>query len=178
MKQRTQVALLVGLIVIAAAVWIWSSRGPAAVSGSAAFAQQYPALAVENPALHWPKLEASRKAEYKSSGRNPFSEIAPPPPEVPKRVPKPGDPGYVPPTPPPPPPLQLPVKFFGYGMVPVGTQRLAFLTDGDDVYVVGEGETLLGRYRILKVGNASLEFEEVSTGRRGSATLEDQGPVG
>jgi hypothetical protein len=178
MKQRTQFVLLAVLLVVAAGIWVWNSHTPTTVAGSASFAQQYPALAVENPALHRSRLEESRKAEYRSSGRNPFSEIAPPPPEPPKRVPKPGDPDYVAPTPPPPPPLQLPVKFFGYGMVPMGTQRLAFLTDGDDVYVVGEGETLLGRYRILKVGNASLEFEEVSTGRRGSAILEDQGPVG
>jgi hypothetical protein len=68
------------------------------------------------------------------------------------------------------------VKFFGYGAAPVGKARLAFFTDGDEVYIVSEGEILMGRYRILKIGNASLEFEEISTGRRGSAALEEQGP--
>jgi hypothetical protein len=178
MKQRTQILVLAGLLVIAAIVWVWSSRGPEAAVGSASFTEDFPTLAVENPALHWPKLEASRRTEYKPSGRNPFSSVAPPPPVPAKPVLKPGDAGYVPPPPPPLPPLQLPVKFFGYGTVPMGTDRLAFLTDGDDVYVVGEGETLLGRYRILKIGNASLEFEDISTGRQGTAILEDQGPVG
>jgi hypothetical protein len=77
--------------------------------------------------------------------------------------------------PPPPPPLTLPpnLKFFGYATVPVDGARRAFFTDGEEVFIVGEGETLLGRFRILKVDNANLEFEEVSTGRRGTAALEE-----
>jgi hypothetical protein len=69
----------------------------------------------------------------------------------------------------------LPVKFFGFGTVPNGTARLAFFTDGEEVYVIGEGEVLLNRFRILKVGNASLDYEELSSGRHGTAMLEDQG---
>jgi hypothetical protein len=68
----------------------------------------------------------------------------------------------------------LPVKFFGYGTIPNGTTKRAFLTDGEEIYIVGEGDTLLGRFRILKIGNASLDFEELTTGRRNSATLEEQ----
>jgi len=100
--------------------------------------------------------------------------VAPPPP--PPAQLKPGDRGYTPPPPPPPPPdptLPANVKFYGYGTVPNGTERRAFLTDGEEVYVVAEGEVLLGRYRIIKIGNASLEFEETATGRHGRATLED-----
>jgi len=69
----------------------------------------------------------------------------------------------------------LPVKFFGFGTVPNGTSRRAFLTDGENVYVVAEGEILLNRFRILKIGNANLEYEEVSSGLRGTANLEEQG---
>jgi hypothetical protein len=176
MKQRTEILILIVLLVIAAGVWMWSRRSPVVSTGADALPQDFPKLEVENPALHWWKLEASRKTVYKSSGRNPFSLAPPPPP--PKHVPQPGQPGYVPPVPPPPPPLQLPVKFFGYGTVPDGSPRVAFFTDGDDIYIVGEGETLLGRYRILKIGNASLDFEELSSGRQGVATLEAQGPTG
>lgn len=181
MKQRNQVVLLIVLLAAAAGVWVWSSRRPSVTVGAATLAQNYSPLSVENPAPHWWKRVASGKTEYKSTGRNPFSEIAPPPPAQPVHIAKPGDKDYVPPPPPPPPPPpQLPpnVKFFGYGTVPVGTGRLAFFTDGNDVFIVGEGEILLGRYRIVKIGNASLEFEEVATGRRGSAMLEDQGALG
>jgi hypothetical protein len=40
---------------------------------------------------------------------------------------------------------------------------------------VAEGEILLNRFRILKIGNANLEYEEVSSGLRGTAILEEQG---
>jgi hypothetical protein len=92
---------------------------------------------------------------------------------------QPGQTGYVPPPPPPPPPdptLPPNVKFFGYGSIPNGTARRAFLTDGDEVYIVSEGDILLGRFRIVKIGNATIEFEETSSGRQGRAALEDAGP--
>jgi len=33
----------------------------------------------------------------------------------------------------------------------------------------------LNRFRILRIGNSNLEYEEVSTGLRGTANLEEQG---
>ena len=66
------------------------------------------------------------------------------------------------------------MKFFGYGTVPNGTARVAFFSDGEEVYVVREGELLLKRFRILRIGNANLEYEELSSGLRGTANLEEQ----
>ena len=66
------------------------------------------------------------------------------------------------------------MKFFGYGTVPNSLSRRAFFTDGEDVYIVGEGEVLLNRFRILRIGNASLEYEDITTGLRGTAILEEQ----
>jgi len=65
-------------------------------------------------------------------------------------------------------------EVFGYGTVPNGTSKRAFLSDGEEVYIVGEGDTLLGRFRIVRIGNASLEFEELGSGRRNSASLDEQ----
>lgn len=178
MKQSAQILVLIGLLIVAAGVWVWSSRRPTVVAGTASVARNFAPLQVENPALHWWRLKASQETEYKSSGRDLFSPVAPPPPEAPKPGPKPGDVPQGPPPPPPAPQLPANLKFYGYGTVPVGTPRLAFFTDGTDVFIVGEGDVLMGRYRIMKIGNASLEFEEVGTGRRGSATLEDQGSFG
>lgn len=175
MKQNRQIIALLGLIVFAGLIWYWNFRGPVGASYLGTMLQTYPPLGVENPALHWWKLNNVRKSDYKSAGRDPFSSIVV---EPPKPQPKPGDKNYVPPPPPPPPPPpQLPasMKFFGYGTVPNGTARRAFLSDGEDVYIVGEGDVLLGRFRITHIGNASLDFEEVGSGRRGSATLEEQG---
>jgi len=180
MKQSTQILILIGLLAAAAGVWVWGSRRSPVAAGNSAVIGNFSPLQVENPALHWWKLKASQDTEYKSSGRNPFSEEAPPPPHPEGSGPN--GKGPQTPTGPPPPPAapQLPanLKFYGYGTVPVGTGRLAFFTDGTDVFIVGEGDVLMGRYRILKIGNASLDFEEVGSGRRGSATLEDQGSLG
>jgi len=66
------------------------------------------------------------------------------------------------------------LKFFGYGTIPTGSPRRAFITDGEDIFIVSEGDTLLGRYRILKVGNSNLEFQEISSGLPGSMPLDEQ----
>ncbi len=173
MKQQKEIAVLIVLVLIGVGVWYWNTRQNPAVAGASSITAAYTPINVENPAVRWWKLEKVRKTEYKGNGRDPFSLVAPPPP-LPKVL-KEGDQGYVKPIPPPPPPLELPVKFYGYGTVPNGTARRAFLTDGDEVYVVAEGDTLLARFRILKIGNATLDFEEISSGRQGKATLEDAG---
>jgi hypothetical protein len=169
MNQKQQIALLGGLVIVAAGVFYFDQRGPGGISGVRA-SQNAPApFAIENPTLRRDKLRATQETQYKSSGRDIFSEVVVVP-LAPKRKRQP--PGPVPPPPPPPPPpLTLPVKFYGYGSVP--TKR-AFLTDGDKIYIVGEGDTLLGRFRILRISNASLEFEEISTGARGTAPLDQQ----
>ena len=76
------------------------------------------------------------------------------------------------PTPPPPPVWPGNVAFFGYGTVPNGTARRAFLTVDGEVQVVAEGDTLLGRYRIVQINTASLEFEDISTGLRSTKALD------
>jgi hypothetical protein len=176
MKQKHQIGVLVALLLVMAVVWYFNSGKPTVVAGNAAVFQNYKLLAVDNPQLHREKMEAAQKAEYQSTGRNPFSEIAPPPPEAVKRANARGIYGPVSLPPPPPPTLPPNMKFFGYGTVPNGTSRRAFLADGDDVYIVAEGDTLLGRYRIVKVNNSNLEFEEISSGRRNTVALsmEDQ----
>ncbi len=173
MKEKNQIIALVGLVVVAAMVWFWNTHQSPTSPGTGSIATYTP-MTVENPAIQTWKIAKVQKTEYKSGGRNPFSAVAPPPPQP--KVPQPGDKDFVAPTPPPPPPPELPAKFYGYGTVPNGTARRAFLTDGDEVYIVAEGDTFLSRYRILKIGNATIEFEEVSSGRQGKANLEDAGP--
>ena len=177
MKQSKQIVLLAILILAAIGVWVWNRHQSPSTIGASSVAAGYSPMTVDNPAIRTWKIDRARKSEYKSSGRNPFDATPPPPP--PPRVPKPGDVDYKPPAPLPPPPLELPpnMKFYGYGTVPSNSPRRAFLTDGDEVYIVAEGDTLLGRYRILKIGNATINFEEISSGRQGTANLEDVGPA-
>jgi hypothetical protein len=183
-KQKRLLLVLVVLVVTAGLVWLRYFKSDSLNStADASSNQDYLPLPLENPQLHKDRIDAARKTEYQSGGRNIFTAMALAPQvsrassvDAPRIVPK--TPCGVPVGPcqdPPPPPPVLPYKFYGYGTVPNGTGRRAFLTDNEgDVYVVPEGGVLLNRYRILKVGNASLEFEEVSTGRRGTAPLEEQ----
>lgn len=183
MNQKQQIALLVALLAVGGAVWGWQYWPSAANGKSSAnsFLQGYQPLNFPNPDLRWQVVERRRKAEYKPSGINPFSHEVPPSAAELKKVAqeqqKIAEAHKNDPVPPPPPPELPPnMKFFGYGSVPNGTPRRAFLSYQDDVFIVSEGDTLIGRYRILKINNASLEFEEVGSGRRGQKMLEDQGP--
>lgn len=163
------------LVVMAALVVYFDTKGPSLKNSTSLIEKQtYTPLPVENPELQRWKQEASRRTEYKSSGRDLFSASLPPPPST-KIDDPPKDPGPVVPAEPPPPALPANMKFFGYGTIPNGTAKRAFLSDGEGVYIVGEGDTLVGRFRIIRIGNARLEFEEIATGRRNSATLDETG---
>ncbi len=172
MKRRNNLVLLSALLILAALVWRSRFSTLQVIPGSWDLGKSYPALGVDNPQLHWWKLNAARKAEYKSNGRNIFSASLPPLPTL-RPSPKPDPVASQPPAAPPP---TLPAKFFGYGTVPAGAPRRAFLSDGEQIFIVTEGEILLGRFRILRIGNANLEFEEIPTGQRGTAALEEQAP--
>jgi hypothetical protein len=176
MKQRKQLVVLAVLLLTAGVIWFlyFERDRPIVTADAGSAAQNYQLLSVENPQLHTDRLKRARETEYKSTGRNIFS-LTPPPPLQPTQPTHTLEPTDTPVPPPPPEPPKLPLKFFGYGTVPYGSARRAFFTDGEEVHVVAEGELLLNRFRILKVGNASLEFEEVSSGRRGTAILEEQG---
>jgi hypothetical protein len=178
MKQRKELAVLIVLLAIAGSIWYWFffRQKTLVPAGSVMVTQNYRLLPIENPAPHTDRREAARRAVYKSNGRNPFSSIAPPPPsQTPDHVAPPKErPGPVVEPPPPPPEIPANMHFYGYGTVPNGTSRRAFFTDGEDVFIVSEGEVFLNRFRILKINNASLDFEEVSSGRHGTKVLEEQ----
>lgn len=185
MTRRQQIALLVILLIIGSAVWAYE-YWPSTANGNAnssTFLRGYQPLNFPDSELHWRVVDHRRKAEYKGSGVNPFSMIIPPSPAEVKKAndeaQKLADAQRVAATNTPPPPPELPpnMKFFGYGSVPNGTTRRAFLSYQDDVYIVSEGDMLMGRYRIVKINNSNLEFEEVSSGRHGQKALEDQGPT-
>jgi hypothetical protein len=178
MKQKRQIMALVVLVVVGAFIWGFERRTQTPSREPASFIQDYKGLAVENPEIRWQELERAQKTEYKSNGRNPFSNNAPLTPHEIQQKTNEARNDPPPPVAPPPPPTRasLPpnLKYFGYGTVPNGSPRRAFFTDGEEDYIVSEGDTLLGRYRILRIGNTNVEFQEISSGLPGTTPLEEQ----
>ena len=180
MKQKKQLIALGVLVVIAALVWYAQSTGKPlpGVANPGFVAQSYKPLPVENPGLHWDRLHKTQVTEYKSSGRNPFSmQAAAPEATDPVKLAANTAPAYqrrgpFREQPPQPPAWPGNVSFFGYGTVPNGTARRAFLTVDGEVQVVGEGDTFLGRYRIVQVSNGVLEFQDINTGLRNTKALD------
>jgi hypothetical protein len=179
-KQKKEAIWLGVLAALAVGIWYFEYFNRSASGASASMpilSKDYMPMSVENSRLHLDRLEASRRTECKSCGwRDITSAIAP---LSPADIKKAEDAKRNQPPPPPPlaSPVLLPVKFFGYGTVPMGTARRAFFTDGEDVFIAAEGDMLQGRFRILHIGNTSVEFEEISSGKHGSAPLEEQAPV-
>ena len=69
----------------------------------------------------------------------------------------------------------MPFKFYGYAADTRSGKRRAFFTNGDEVYIASEGDTILTRFRVLRIGNTTSDLEEISTGRRATLSL-DQPP--
>src|SRR5229473_1459955 len=176
MNQKKQLIVLVVLLLTAGFIWFlyFNNSKPVVTADARPATQNYQPIGVDNPQLHKDGVEKARKTEYKSSGRNIFSRELPLPPKPKIQVPDPKVPDVPPPlvipTVPP-----LPAKFFGFGTIPNGTAKVAFLSGAEgDIYVLKEGELLLNRFRILRIGNTSLEYEEVATGLRGTAPLVEE----
>ena len=115
-----------------------------------------------DPTLRLDLLAAAERTLYEGSGRNIFVSQAEPP-----QIPKPGAPGvtdapketvYAPPQPPQAPPI--PLKFFGFASKP-GEPKKIFLSQGEDVFVAGEGEIVNRRYKVIRISPTSVEMQDM-----------------
>jgi hypothetical protein len=117
-----------------------------------------------DPTLRYDWLKASEDTKYQGAGRNIFRAVVDiPKPLVPIRRPDP-----IPQGPPPPPPINL--KFFGFANKP-GEPRKIFLSQGEDVFIAGEGDVIDRRYKILRITPVSVEVEDVLNNNRQSIPL-------
>jgi hypothetical protein len=116
-------------------------------------------LAALDPTLHPEIMHQAESLEYTGHGRNIFSQFSAPP-EIPKPV-APIRAAHVdtgPPPPPPPPPINL--GFYGYAAEKTG-QKQVFLLHGDDIFIASEGDVVDRRYRVVKIGAASVQIEDI-----------------
>jgi hypothetical protein len=123
-----------------------------------------------DPELRYDWLKLSEDMQYSGEGRNIFSAQAP--------IPKPVENGTTdaqkaaeqsgPPPPPPPPPINL--KFFGFASKP-GEAKKVFLSEGEDVFIAGEGEIVNRRYKVVRISPVSVEIEDEMNNHRQSIPL-------
>ncbi|HUI58377.1 MAG TPA: hypothetical protein VLY04_25565 [Bryobacteraceae bacterium] len=84
--------------------------------------------------------------------------------------PPPGPPGPQPEPPPPP----IPLKYYGFCTEINNGRRTAYFLDGDDILQAGEGSTLKGRYRVVRIGLSSVTMEDVQVKRQQNLSLEPE----
>jgi hypothetical protein len=173
MARRTEIYILIALVIMLAVVFYYSTRnGAPGSSGVFAENSAFSPLDVQEPRLHMDRLEKLRKLESPGPHRNIFVAAPPAPPQAPgQQAMKPPEVFVGPRQPPPPPPLQVPAEFFGYATRVASGKRVAFFTSGEDVLVVAEGDTFLGRFQLLHIGNDTADIEELGTGRRTTVTM-------
>jgi len=175
MTRRNLIAssLLAFILLLLAYVLYSNFRQPGAAVVAVSAGQGFVPLAVENPALRIDLLEQLRKFEYQGPRRNIFSAEAPPV-EVATQVAP--NPVIAPPTRiPGPAPLVVPAVFFGHVTDTRSGTRRAFFSEGEEVYVLGLGEVLLSRFRLVQIGDSTAELEELASGRRTTLTMENPG---
>ncbi len=133
-----------------------------------------------DPSLQMELLAKLRTVTYTGAGRNLFefsggAAIAGPTTPDPKIIPgikptaKPQRaqaiyPAYQPPAPPPPKPRAPAITMKYYGFVSNSSSRAAlkkgFFLDGEEIIVVGEGEIIKSRYKVLRIGLTSAEMQD------------------
>jgi hypothetical protein len=180
--RRRTIQLAVLGVILAGLVYfvLWPTLFPSiAVPGRAAPVAGRTPGAAPARTLTDVRLEALGKAVDLNEGgprRNPFrmGAATPPPPDpsmVARATPKPVTPAApvtpVPTGPPPPPPI--PYRFIGVLSGAPGKGKIAVLTDGRTIVHGQVNEQIEGRYRIVQIGEESLQMEYLDG--RGRQTL-------
>jgi hypothetical protein len=70
-----------------------------------------------------------------------------------------------------PPPVIINLKFFGTKTDARARRIQGFFADGDEVYLVSEGDLVANRYRVIRIGDNSAEVEELSSKTRRQISL-------
>ena len=173
-RQQKELIALAALVVAAASVW-YLHLGKSAATNGGISAGNYSEINAQDFGKILVDLSKAQGTEYKSAGRNIFvmgAARVEPGKQVAAKEPF-RNVGPIPPAPPKPP--ELPWVFFGYGMLPAGGARQAFLKENQDdavVHIVSEGDVVLNHLRILHIGNEKIEFEDTETGLKNSKPLE------
>jgi hypothetical protein len=178
MRRRIEMLALFLLLLVLGYVFYSSFRPSGATARVPISEARFQPVDVDNPALRLDILKRFLDLEYKGVHRNIFSATLPPTPPPPASKNPPGLAG--PPVPAGPPPLHIDAKYFGYVSDTQGNHRRAFFasSDNENVYIAGEGDTLMGLFRVVRLTNTTADVEEIATGRQVTLIMEQPGPNG
>lgn len=187
-ENKTKTAIASVLLVVAVVIVVRAFRGegdsapaptpPAAAARPSSAASQsgnaqtgrkaaHPLLAQTlDPTLRFDLLKSSEDVTYKGNGRDIFRSQPEPAP-----IPKPVTPDVKPGPPPPPPPPPIDLKFYGFASRKDGYKRI-FLSKGEDIFVAKEGDIVDRRYKIVRIGQNSVDVEDVLTNNRQTLPLQ------
>jgi len=137
-----------------------------------------------DPTLHLELLRKLQDVAADSGGRNLFQfGQPPPPPPTPEQIarlnhpepivrPQTAAPPPVPSGPPQPaPPPPIPLKYYGLSTARSSGKKIAFFLDGETILMAGEGELLQKRYRVVRIGTASVLVEDTQQKREQTIPL-------
>jgi hypothetical protein len=133
--------------------------------------KEKPKLTIFNPldpTIRTDLLANAENSHYEGSGRNIFDFYTPPAPPAPRPRPAPVDLHPAPPPPPPPPPINL--KFYGFASK-TGNQKQIFLSQGDQVFIAKEGDVVANRYKVVRIGQGTVEIEDILNNNRQSIPM-------
>ena len=126
-----------------------------------------------DPTLRLGLLRSSEGVKYEGSGRNVFRAQAEEP--LPKPVKSPIDVKKEPTGPPPPPsPPPINLKFYGFASKPGDPAKKVFLSEGENIFIAGEGDVVNRRYKIVKIGPISVEIEDLLNNNKQTIPLSNQ----
>ena len=171
-RQLLLAVVAVSLAVVVYEAWPTPSAAPAAASnprGAMPGATRGAAPVVAAPDVHLEALSGDRpKPELVE--RNLFRFKPKPPSAPPPQAAAPVVPANQGPAGAPAPPPPIPLKFIGIVDVPGQSKKIAAFTDSKGSVFHGmEGETVEGRYKILKIGVESIEMSYIDG--RGRQTI-------
>jgi hypothetical protein len=156
--------LLIGgavLVVLALAIWTQTGGTPAGTTAPGRVRTSRAAAAAAAEAVPPLKLESltAGRSEPSGTARNPFRfqpKVVPPPPRAAAPPPEFTEPSVPAPPAGPPPPPPIPLKFIALVERANGV-KWAVLSDGKVTMYGRDGDSIDGRYRIVKIGAESVE---------------------
>jgi hypothetical protein len=170
-RRERLVIVVAGAVALAVALYVWLQSRPA----SATVAAGAPAAAPAGPEL--PRIGLDRLAQPPApvtvGRRDIFDFGAPPAPDF-------GDAGPAPPPPPPtlavaptppptpigpPPPPPVNVKFIGSLEAEKGPKVAFFLTEQKEVLTGQVGDTVMNRFKVVRIGIESVDVQDLGSGQ-------------